>query len=93
MPKDLPKSKFGEGIGGKTQIARNPNSPTSDPADKWGSTEKKIIWLLADERVANLNPWERSFLIDVYGKKSMTPAMHRKVSEIFKRHNLDSQVR
>jgi len=86
MPNELPGSKMGEGIGGKVQVTRDPNSPTFDPAEKLGATEQKIAWLVANERVKELSSWELSFLSDVYGRSPMTRAMHIKVAKIFKKH-------
>ena len=80
------KLEPGERIGGPTQITTDPDSPSFDPATHEGGTDKKIRFLLEDHTIHLLSPWERNFLMEVYGKVPLSKKQHITVAKIYQKH-------
>ena len=86
MAKNLPGSKFGEGIGGPASVVEDPNDPSFDPSTHKTGTDTKIRVLLDFHTIHLLTDWERQFLMDVYGKVPLTKKQHIRVWSIYQKH-------
>lgn len=85
MAQELPKSRFGEGVGGPVATTRTPDDPSYDPASRLTGTDQKIAELLKPENATNLTAWEIQFLGNCYGQARLSRSQHIRVGKIFGR--------
>ena len=80
------KSKYGEGIGGPVRSVVDPNNPSYDPATCMDDTQKKIIWL-CERAITKMTPWEKNFVMEIYGQSPLSRKQHITVWKIFKQYS------
>ena len=79
------KTKWGEGTGTPMSAPVDPNAPSYDPAEKFDSTTKKVMWL-CEHAWDCMTKWERDFCQSVNGESPLTGKQHRRVWQIYKNH-------